>query len=227
MGMFIFSIKYSGNPKKPVLPLGTKLNWHVYGNTLPFDYIDLSKLAAQDGMYHFFDNSAYTSLPELSDTSRFIVWASAFYGCYLLAEIPSIDTSGGNDFVRMFSGCAALTTIPRLNISGATSSNRLTDIFAGCTNLAYIGWEGSINEDLSIADSAQLSDATILATAYILSDGLAKTLTLNSALSAKATQNIKLNATADGLEFCDASDPDTIGTLNDYVTAKSWTLQFS
>ena len=226
MGMFIYSINYHGNPKKPVLPLGAKLNYYNQ-TTLPYDSIDCSKIADVDGMRYMFLQSSYQTLPPLLSTADKRIWAECFYNCAGLITAPDMDTSGGYAFASMFEGCLNLASVPRLNISGTTDPLNLQYIFKGCGRLETIGWEGDIKASLSLSDCALLSDATILSTCYNLYDGAGQDLRLNTALSAKATQNIKLNATADGLEFCDASDPDTIGTLNDYVTAKSWNLYFS
>lgn len=227
MGMFFYNINYNGNPKKPVLPSGAKLNYYNQ-TTLPYDSIDCSKIADVDGMRYMFLQSSYQTLPPLLSTADKRIWAECFYNCAGLITAPDMDTSGGYAFADMFNGCSHLVTIPRLNISGNSGTpENLYRIFQGCTRLETIGWDGDIKASLNMEDCAALSDATILATCYALYDGAGQTLTLNTALSAKGAQNIKLNATADGLEFCDAADPDTIGTLNDYVTAKSWTLQFS
>ena len=225
--MFIFSINYHSNPKKPVLPLGAKLNYYNQ-TTLPYDSIDCSKISNIDGMRYFFMESSYQTIPPLLSTSDKLIWADCFKNCINLITAPDMDTSGGYAFADMFNGCSHLVTIPRLNISGNSGTpENLYRIFQGCTRLETIGWESDIKASLNMEDCSALSDATILATCYALYDGAGQTLTLNTALSAKGAQNIKLNATADGLEFCDAADPETIGTLNDYVTAKSWTLQFS
>lgn len=225
MGMFFYNINYNGNPKKPVLPKGARLNYNG-GTSLPYDYIDLKNLDDVAGMDYMFADSEYTQLPPLSDTSRFREFVATFQNTKIMTA-PAIDTSGAYKFDSMFSLCASLVTIPRLNISGCTDPMNLQYIFNGCYLLETVGWEGDIKASLSIEDSPVLSDATILSTCYNLFDGAVQDLRLNSALSAKASQNIKLNATADGLEFCDAADPDTIGTLNDYVTAKGWNLYFS
>ena len=226
MGMFFYSINYNGNPKKPVLPQGAKLN---YGQAnLPFDYIDLSRLNDVNGMDFMFSESVYTLLPPMSDTSRFRSFNATFQNTQIITA-PSIDTSGGYAFADMFNGCSHLVTIPRLNISGNSGTpENLYRIFQGCTRLETIGWEGNINASLDISSSAALDDATILSTCYHLYSGAgAQTLRLNAALSAKAAEYVKLNAAGDGLVFCDAADLDTLGTLADYAASKGWTILFS
>lgn len=226
--MFIYSINYNGNPKKPVLALGAKLNYYNQ-TTLPYDSIDCSKISNNDGMRYFFMESSYQTIPPLLSTSDKRIWADCFKNCINLITAPDMDTSGGYAFADMFNGCSHLVTVPRLNISGNSGTpENLFRIFQGCTRLENIGWEGDINASLDISSSAALDDATILSTCYHLYSGAgAQTLRLNSALSAKAAEYVKLNAAGDGIVFCDSTDPDTVGTLNDYVIAKSWTLLFS
>lgn len=227
MGMFIWNISYNGDPNKPVLPYGTKLNHYVF-TTLPFDYIDVSNLDAMEGFKYMFTQSVYQTIPPLSDTSGFHIWADAFSENPNLTTIPEIDTSGGYAFANMFKNCYHLTTIPRLNISGCTDPLNLSGIFSGCTALTSIGFEGAINISLSLASCASLSDDTILLIAYLLYNGAgSQTLTLSTALSSKATDYVKLNDDADGLVFCDSTDPDAISTLSDYITNKNWTLLFA
>lgn len=225
MGMFFYSINHNGNPKKPVLPQGAKLN---YGPAnLPFDYIDLSRLNDVNGMDYMFCDSGYTSLPPMSDTSRFRSFNATFANTQII-DAPAIDTSGAYNFAAMFNLCYSLVAIPRLNISGCTDPLKLDNIFNGCINLETIGWEGNINASLDISSSAALDDATILSTCYHLYSGAgAQSLRLNAALSAKAAEYVKLNAAGDGLVFCDAADPDTLGTLADYAASKGWTILFS
>lgn len=225
MSMFIYSINYNGNPKKPVLPPGAKLNYGLAN--LPFDYIDLSRLNDVAGMDFMFCESVYTLLPPVSDTSRFRSFNATFQNTQIITA-PEIDTSGAYNFAAMFNLCSSLVTVPRLNISGCTDPLKLDIIFNGCTSLQFIGWEGDINASLDISSSAALDDATILSTCYHLNSGAgAQTLRLNSALSAKAAEYVKLNAAGDGIVFCDSTDPDTVGTLADYAASKGWTILFS
>lgn len=225
MGMFFYNINYNGNPKRPVLPQGAKLNFGPAN--LPFDYIDLSRLNDVNGMDYMFCDSGYTSLPPMSDTSRFRSFNATFQNTQII-DAPAIDTSGAYNFAAMFNLCSSLVTVPRLNISGCTDPLKLDYIFNGCFNLETIGWEGNINASLDISSSAALDDATILSTCYHLYSGAgAQSLRLNAALSAKAAEYVKLNAAGDGLVFCDAADPDTLGTLADYAASKGWTILFS
>lgn len=228
MGMFIWNIQYNTTPADTgVMPYGS--SFADYSDaTLPYTKIDLSALETTTGIKRLFRYTNLDSIPELSSTADFNDWSSTFEYSQFLQEITGIDTSSGTSFYGTFNGCKALTTISTLDISNATNAGQLTYIFNMCQALTHIDFAGTIPYSVSLQYSTLLDDDTILSIAYrLVTQSATQTLTLSTALSSKATDYVKLNDDADGLVFCDSTDPDAISTLSDYITNKNWTLAFA
>lgn len=146
-----------------------------------------------------FDNcKKLTSISQLN-TSLGTGFSYMFRKCALLTQIPEIDTSNGTGFSAMFDGCTALKTIPKLNITKATSSSAFSNMFRNCSSLENITFEGTINSNISFAQSTKLTHDSLMSIINALGATTStKTLTLGSTNLAKLTSTEKAVATGKG-----------------------------
>ena len=77
------------------------------------------------------------------DTKNGNLFNSMFRLCSSLKKAPKIDTENGTEFKNMFDSCTKLEEIPALNLTNA-KDYETSDLFAGCSNLKEIGFEGKI-----------------------------------------------------------------------------------
>ena len=158
--------------------------------------IDLSKASTCISMFR--NCEALTTIPALNFSN---IWNfdSMFGRCYELLYLPEIDTSNGTKFNSMFGYCQKLVTIPKLNLSKGTT---LDYMFYDCKALENVTFEGSINYDLSLSSSKNLTVTSLMSAINALYDysgtATTKTLTIGTTNLTKLTDEQKAIATTKG-----------------------------
>ena len=132
-----------------------------------------------------------------SDTANGTNFNDFVANSWQLTEVPPIDTSNGNTFLRMFYFCRSLRTIGELNLSKATS---VTSMFDYCEALIHIHFvPGSIHLSLDLSKCKALDNASIQDTVDGYADMTGQTsptLTVHATVGAKMTDAQKATLTA-------------------------------
>lgn len=154
------------------------------------------------------------------DLSSALDVSSMFYRCENLESVGVI-TFGDADVVadELFAECYSLESIGEIDFTNLTGMY----LFIGCETLKRVGVAGIISRDLSFEHSPLLEDETLLALCYHTGLG-DNVLYFNEDLSAKADQYVKFDGNT--LVWCESTDPETQGTLADFMTGKGWSLVF-
>ena len=162
-----------------------------------------------------------------ADYSSVRDFASMFRESNYVTDIPA-GTTGvivAEKANRMFYNCFALRVIPdALDFTAVDDS--LTATFFNCAALEEVRFVGKITMYINMQYSGSLSEASVLSLAFALEDGAGFSVTLQNSgnINTIIAESVKLNAAGDGLEVCDPADPDSLGTLSQYVTNKGWSI---
>ena len=121
-------------------------------------YLDTSNTTSNMTNFSFMFGAckSLTTIPEINVTKGYN-FQDMFINCTSLVSIGKLNSIIGSDFGYMFYGCKNLKTISLINISNTDNKNNLSYMFALCSKLKNITFEGSINADISFYDTKILS----------------------------------------------------------------------
>lgn len=204
----------------------SNLKWNELGNTTSM-----------------FQGANITTIPDITFDA---LWYSTrmFYNCEVSdfgdMTFPILTNATG-----MFGACYQSIIFRKLKFPSLITG---TELFYYCTHTTHIeeidaplctNWLNAFNNmillegiafkqkflaDISFQDSPLLTTESILSIAYACGDASTHTLTLSidSAITTKLQLDCKLNGTSDGLVECLPTDPDTLGSIEDYIVTQGW-----
>lgn len=141
------------------------------------------------------DDSLRPKYPITCTNASSISARSTFYNSSITKILVPVVVTGVS-MQDMFSRCSKLENIAKLVLNGVTS---FTNTFASCSSLKHITIEGSIDVNISFANSDLLTTASVQSIIDRLKDltgATAQTLTFHATVGAKLTAEQKATITA-------------------------------
>lgn len=192
-----------------------KRTWFSYmfrtcTNLVEAPYFDTSKGTQFSAM--FYQCSKLKVVPQY-DFSKGTAVNDLFVECTSLEELPEIIASNASNCNYMFHSCRNLRKIAKLNVSKHNVTSTIQSIFAGCTSLEEITFDGDIRQsiDMSACPLNVASAKSAIEALYVYKGTqyeLARTISFNDDVWAR------LNA---------AEVPPSEATWQEYVmTVKGW-----
>ena len=174
-----------------------------------------------DGMKYYYNagvNAGRLNTTRLHDFSDFLMNNT------IMTDTPSFSTRLMTRANNLFDGDTVLRVVT--DPLFVTNCTTFQNAFRNCYQLEEIRFEGQLKQNVDLHYSTQLSIESVLSICYSMYSGINRQLQLSTSISTYATEYVKINSTNDGLVVCSSSDPETLGTLAQYVTGKSWVLTF-